>query len=495
MASERHAPACDKEREELAAVLSSDAIPAGSNAARLLAYLCRKRLDGEADQIKEYSIAVDVFGRSEDFDKRRDSIVRVEASRLRRKLKEYYDGPGRGHVVQIVLPPGQYVPEFLSLAQSGSPQPNPARAAKVRLRFVLITAAVIVVAVLAAFSLLRPRTAALAPAAARAEAAPPPAVPSGEELRILCGYEKQSYVDRYGRTWHGDRFFNGGSGFDQDRGPIARTLDPNLFHSMRSGTTFKYDIPLRPGTYEMRLHFAETSSTASDTINGGDNSRVIELQINGKARVDLIDVSAQAGGVRTALVRVYRNIQPAADGMLHLAFISINGTALVNAIELLPAPHGRALPVRIGARETAYTDRAGRLWSADSFYSGGRLVRRETLIPNHSDADLYNSERFGRFTYAIPVAPGRYRLTLKFAETYFVSGKWSEPGIRVFNVYCNGATLLKQFDVLREAGGPLRPVEKTFHGIEPDGMGGIFLTFEPVRNYAMVNAIELVEEP
>lgn len=80
---------------------------------RFLDYIVRKRLDGDTQSIKAYSIAVDVFGRPTDFDPQSDPIVRVQARRLRALLDQYYRGPGAQERLQIVLPIGRYVPDFL----------------------------------------------------------------------------------------------------------------------------------------------------------------------------------------------------------------------------------------------------------------------------------------------------------------------------------------------------------------------------------------------
>ena len=112
------------------------------------------------------------------------------------------------------------------------------------------------------------------------------------------------------------------------------------------------------------------------------------------------------------------------------------------------------------------------------------------------DPELYQSERYGNFEYIIPVAQGRYQLTLKFAETYFNTPNPVHvgPRNRLFDVYCNGQTLLKDFNVAREAGGLKRAVDKVFHKMQPNAQGKLVLSFVPVMNYACVNAIEVVPE-
>jgi len=79
---------------------------------RFLDYIVQRRLEGNEQSIKAYSIAVDVFGRAADFDPQADPIVRVQARRLRALLDDYYRGPGISEPVQIHLPVGRYVPEF-----------------------------------------------------------------------------------------------------------------------------------------------------------------------------------------------------------------------------------------------------------------------------------------------------------------------------------------------------------------------------------------------
>ena len=102
------------QRAELDAVLHSEHFTRAPTLAHLLSYLCEKLFAGKAYQIKEYSVGVEVFHRSSSFDQNADSIVRVEANRLRKRLAAYYSGEGASHRLQISIPLGQYVPEFIS---------------------------------------------------------------------------------------------------------------------------------------------------------------------------------------------------------------------------------------------------------------------------------------------------------------------------------------------------------------------------------------------
>jgi TolB-like protein len=79
---------------------------------RLLQYCVDSTLRGESQELKEYTLGVEVFGRGTDFDPRTDPIVRVDARRLRKKLQDYYASEGLGERIRIVFQPGSYTPQF-----------------------------------------------------------------------------------------------------------------------------------------------------------------------------------------------------------------------------------------------------------------------------------------------------------------------------------------------------------------------------------------------
>ena len=103
----------DQEKAELDSVLSSGILERAPTLAHLLVYVCSKYFDGAGEQVKEYNIAVEALGRPPDFDQKRDSIVRVEAHKLRKRLREYYQTEGADHPIRIEIPPGQYAPKFI----------------------------------------------------------------------------------------------------------------------------------------------------------------------------------------------------------------------------------------------------------------------------------------------------------------------------------------------------------------------------------------------
>src|SRR3954452_22857570 len=106
----------------LGAVLESKEFSRAPALAKLLKYLCEKTFEGRVHEIKEFSIATEVYGRSENFGEKRDSVVRVEMSRLRKRLVNYYADEGLPQPLRIVIPAGTYAPAFEPLTV-GVPMP------------------------------------------------------------------------------------------------------------------------------------------------------------------------------------------------------------------------------------------------------------------------------------------------------------------------------------------------------------------------------------
>ncbi len=98
--------------EELSRILDSGSFDASKRNRLFLQYAVEETLEGRADRIKAYSVATTVFGRDERFDPQSDSIVRIEAGRLRRSLERYYLTAGVEDPVRIEIPRGSYIPTF-----------------------------------------------------------------------------------------------------------------------------------------------------------------------------------------------------------------------------------------------------------------------------------------------------------------------------------------------------------------------------------------------
>ena len=520
-----------QERAATRAVLQSGVFEKRPRLAKLFEYICEKYFDGDTEAIKEYSIATDVFQRPDSFDQTTDSIVRVEVFRLRKKLREFYDGEGANQPIEIVLATGHYRPQFVDrlahvqapnpvgdpeggidfdeqtaildtdpVAHEGRKQPPatpPARSGNGSLvrRRMLAIAVVPIVAAAVALGFWRlshghyasrnslPSTSALSTLA----------LPSGPEVRIRCGYSRPIFKDAEGNVWTGDRYFNGGFVTDLPTQHIARTRNPELYLSARSGI-FSYKIPLAPGAYELRLHFAETTYSPASTLGGGENSRVFNVQLNGQPLLNQFDIVSDAGA-NTADVRVFRDIAPSKDGYLHLDFTATLGLPIINAIEIVPGLRHRLRPIRMVTQNSFFVDKSGNLWMPDTYFSSGQLAADKVAVGGTQEPGLYAGERYGNFNYALPVDDGTYTLTLYFSEKYWGSdvSKTGGVGSRVFDVFCNGTALTRRLDIVKEAGSG-RALIKTYHGLRPNAQGKLIVSFVPDVNYASVDAIEVEEE-
>jgi hypothetical protein len=509
----------DEQRAELKSVLESAHFQRAPKLAQLLSYLCDQLFSGKAGQIKEYCVGVEVFGRGDSFDQNTDSIVRVEANRLRKRLAEYYSTEGASHRLKITIPVGQYVPEFdhVPAAEPGPPveiDPNVRTGTKLpadpapdkgsfripaRGPWIFIPLALIVLAVVI-FGWIYLRTgqrqnqkagaAAATNSVAFSAADSPFGPPPGDEVRILAGANR-SFVDHAGKLWSADNWVMGGIAMKGPAEHIWRTLDPDFYRTSRQGE-FRYDIPLKKGVYELRLHFAETTYGPESTGTGGEGSRILSVRANGVTLLKGFDIAADAGASRTADVKVFPGIEPANDGKLHLEFAGEDGRqAELSAIEITPGVRGQLKPIRVLARQSPYYSNDSQWWSPDNYFEGGQIAAYPTPVSGTDDPELYQTERWGNFSYAIPVTPGKYSVWLHFAARHAESVQGGH--VHVFNVFCNGKALLENFD-LPDAAKQSDIVIRRFSGLEPNAQGKLLLSFVPVDGYASVTGIEVVPQ-
>ena len=245
----------EERKAALNAVLESKEFSRTPALANLLTYLCERTFEGREHEIKEYSIATEVYGRSDTFGERRDSVVRVEVSRLRKRLLAYYESEGAHHDLKILIPAGTYQPVFetsspaplvepaLQLDESPqgpseppavkaepesalqSPNPKGTLDADPVVRETLIKTRVLWIAIPALLSLIvlwialsqtrqskaldaapsgtKPVAIAIGPGVS-------PAASDARPVRILAGSFAPKSVDRFGVEWRGDRYFVGG---------------------------------------------------------------------------------------------------------------------------------------------------------------------------------------------------------------------------------------------------------------------------------------------
>ena len=132
-----------------------------------------------------------------------------------------------------------------------------------------------------------------------------------------------------------------------------------------------------------------------------------------------------------------------------------------------------------------YTSQSGVVYQADTNYSGGYKASTTAAITGTSDVTLYQSERYGNFSYNIPLSNGNYIVTLKFAEMY-----WNGPGYRVFNVSMQGIQVISNLDIYDKVGK-----DAAYDVLIPVSVasGTLNINFTSVSDYAKVNAIEITQ--
>jgi TolB-like protein len=108
-------------RNHLQEVLSSEAFKGGKRAQEFLQIIVEHALAGRLDSLRERMLGAEMFGRAIDYDTGNDSVVRVKASEVRRRLAEYYRKLQTPPAVRIELPTGTYVPQFRWTSIESSP--------------------------------------------------------------------------------------------------------------------------------------------------------------------------------------------------------------------------------------------------------------------------------------------------------------------------------------------------------------------------------------
>jgi hypothetical protein len=496
----------DAERQELERAI--ELLGRSTRPGRLLVYLGEKYFEHPEGQLTEFKVATEVFGRSEkNFDSSEDAVVRVEVHRLRKKLKEIYEKDDRPQGVRISLPAGTYVPKFEVAAgpkpDQAEPPPPPAdevpageRVGVRRMpKWAWSVSILAVICIAIAGIVVNGRSRSRQPAAPIVEATRPgPSTSSTSdktnELHLMSGYSGSEVIDNSGVRWTADRYFAGGGLWSRDSGFVRGTSRHFLFANWRTGE-FGYDIPMAPGSYEMRLFFVTPQRVGDEKLSG------FNVSLNGRPLLEAFDVNISANGADVAEEQVFRDVTPGEDGFVRLWFTNQVGSPMLNGLELTPGTPGKLKPIRLITQATSFVDHQDQRWRADDYYIGGFRSTERRKVSGTEDPELFGMERFGHFSYAIPVdRRGRYTVVLHFAEFYYgpqLTGGGG-PGSRIFHVFCNGQTLLRDFDIYKEAGS-LKVITKIFSNIAPSAQGKINLTFEPVVNNATVSGIEVLNEP
>jgi malectin (di-glucose binding ER protein) len=487
----------EEEWQELQTVLQSEIFHKAPNLLHFLEYVAEQHFAGKEDQIKEYSIAVQALHRPEQFDPQSDTIVRVTAHALRKKLEHYYATEGAGHSIQLQLPAGKYVPQFIRKHQelasypdapvAASEQESPSQPQRPKIRrprAIWVGSGILIAGLLAIVGMYignrRPATHTAKPGsiALPLNAAQEPV------MRIRFGKSEKPYIDAAGQSWITEKYCQGGALFAHPGHEIQGTDDPAIFQEGREGK-FQCRIPASPGKYQLQLLFA-------DTAGDKEAARQVDLTINNR-RADALDIVDEAGGDDIAIGKLYTGIHPMDDGSIHLDFTSDG--AFINALEITLADSDGGQVFRMIAGPAVFRDDQGDTWFPERFFQGGRRTFHPDGLPKVANSRLFEWERYGHFHYLIPVVAGReYRVRLFFSEGWFGGSNGGPGGIgsRVFDVYCNGTTLLKDFDILNEEKNGASVI--TFDHVKPTAHGMLDLEFIPAKNYPLINAIEVEPE-
>ena len=152
--------------------------------------------------------------------------------------------------------------------------------------------------------------------------------------------------------------------------------------------------------------------------------------------------------------------------------------------------------VAVNAGGDAYTAADGTAFQADADFDGGEAFTTgdagtpaDPEIANTDDDELYHTERYGNFSYDVPVEDGEYEVTLYFAELYQGVANDGGEGDRLFDVSIEGQQVLDGYDIYAEAGGAHAAIQETFTAEVTDGE--LNVAFATVEDNAKVSAIEV----
>ena len=518
-------------------VLASSTFERSRTLRAFLRYVCHCALKNEPAAATEPQIGIHVFGRPPGYNTNEDNIVRSQARLLRLKLEHHFTHEGRDEAIVIDIPKGRYLPAFIPRVEYRSlPQaevveqkvatvempiaPNfteieaggPESTWNESVRWLPWALTTLVVLALLWFvgDYLRSKHSRLQPERQNDLSAATPlpvtvgAPPGGVEIRIAAGHTGAPYTAVDGQQWAADEFYQGGASESGPQDTSPPTSDPELFSKLREGVAgsthapsgFKYDIPVPRGVYELRLYFADPLQHAVPG-HDGQHMRHFQVNVNGNPVLTEFDAVADAG-FGSVDIRTFKDISPADDGKVHLEFMPSSDRPILSALELTPGVAGKLLPIQYTVNTKELIDSDGTRWNGDEYFIHGNTLSYSSPENPTPVPPVYHVERFGNFSYAIPVPPGSYTVRLHFMETFFgpsvPSGQCFGTGCRIFDVTCNGETLLKDFDIFQTAGGDYRPLVETFKGLHPNGQGKLLLSFSPSVDYAEVRAIEIIDE-
>jgi len=290
-----------------------------------------------------------------------------------------------------------------------------------------------------------------------------------------------------------DEDYSGGQSYTSstavDTSNVTNPAPQSVYQTVRYGN-FGYTIPnLTPNAdYTVKLHFNELYWNSA-------GSRVFNVSINGQQALTNFDIYQAAGGSNKAIVEQFPTTADT-NGNVTIQFNTVTDNAMVNGIELysgtLPSPTPTPTPVPVSSIAVNAGGNSSSTFLSDQDFTGGQTYTSSDAVDtsgvlNPAPQSVYQSVRFGNFSYAIPnLFPNtNYLVKLDFNELY-----QNSVGSRVFNVSINGQQVLTNFDIYKSAGGKNKAIARQFLATS-DATGKISLVFSTVVNNAMINGIEL----
>ncbi len=286
-----------------------------------------------------------------------------------------------------------------------------------------------------------------------------------------------------------DGYYSGGNTYTTsnsiDTSGVSNPAPQGVYQSERFGN-FTYALPnlLSGAQYTVRLHFAEIFWSAR-------GQRLFNVSINGQQVLSNFDIYAAAGGMNRAIAEQFSTTADN-SGHITIQFNTVLDNAKVDGIEI--GLSRLAINAGGGASGSFVADQ---FVSSDGYYSSGNTsttsnsIDTSGIVSNPAPQNVYQSERFGNFTYTIPdlIAGQSYTVRLHFAEIF-----WTQSGQRLFNVSINGQQVLSNFDIFAAAGGANKAVAEQFP-TTADNRGQITIQFSTVVNNAKVDGIEILGGP
>jgi hypothetical protein len=317
-----------------------------------------------------------------------------------------------------------------------------------------------------------------------------------------------------------DQFYSGGTAYSTSNAistnGVTNAAPAAVYQTERYGDqTYTFNGLTANASYTVRLHFAEIYFNSA-------GQRVFNVSINGSKVLSNFDIYAVAGA-NTAYVRDF-TATANSSGQIAVQYVSVTNYAKSSAIEILSGSSSQTSPPPTSTSsatppptstssatppptstsgltpppatsDVIAVDSGGSAvgsFASDGYFSGGSTYSTTNAVStsgvtNAAPAAVYQSERYGNFTYTLTglTASSTYTVRLHFAEIYFTSS-----GQRVFNVLVNGTQVIKNLDIFAVAGANTALVRD--FSATANSSGQITVQYVSVTNNAKSSGLEIL---